>query len=168
MAKKLRNAPRKKPGSQGQYQRPMLAVALLSVAILATGLGVYQWQRTATRQAPSSQAADPEQPSLDLSGADPAVITAVEAARGAVRQSPSSANAWGQLGMILSAHTFPSEANACFLQAEQLDPREPRWPYYQGTELCLNDSEVAIAKLQRAAELFGSAFDGARLRLGEW
>jgi tetratricopeptide (TPR) repeat protein len=110
---------------------------------------------------------DPQKLLLDLTGADPAVITAIEAARNAVRQSPRSASAWGQLGMILSAHTFPVEANTCFLQAEQFDPREPRWPYYQGTEMCLNEPEAAIAKLQRAAELFGSRFDGARLRLGE-
>jgi tetratricopeptide (TPR) repeat protein len=167
MARALRHSPRKNPEKRSRYRRLLPVVALLSGALLTAGLGVYSWRRAASTRAPSIETADQQPPSPDLTGADPAVRTAVEAARAAVRQSPHSANAWGQLGMILSAHDFPTEANGCFLQAEKLEPRDPRWPYYQGVELCLNDPAVAIGKLQRAAELFDSRFDGARLRLGE-
>ena len=167
MAKALRDSPGKKHDTRGGNRRLLLVTALFSAALLAAGLAVAMWRRTAPPESFSVLAPDPEPPSLDLTGADPAVTTAIEAARAAVRQSPRSAAAWGQLGMILSAHTFPTEANACFVRAEQLDPREPRWPYYQGTELCLNDPQAAMAKLQRAVELLGGSFDGARLRWGE-
>jgi tetratricopeptide (TPR) repeat protein len=164
MTKALRNSPRKKPGHRYRYQWLMLVLALFGGALLAAGLGVANWRRTRTTV--DSVAATPP-PSIDPTGVDPAVIAAIESARKAVRQSPRSASAWGQLGMILSAHNFASEANVCLVQAEALDPHDPRWPYYQGTELCLNEPTVAIPKLQRAAELCDSRFDGARLRLGE-
>jgi tetratricopeptide (TPR) repeat protein len=162
-----RDSPRKKHGNRGRHWRLFLVAALLSVALLAAGLVVAKWRQTPLPEPLSAATPELELPSLDLTGADPAVATAIEAARAAVRQSPRSAAAWGHLGMILGAHTFPTEANRCFAYAEQLDPREPRWPYYQGTELCLNDSEVAIAKLQRAVELVDGSFEAARLRLGE-
>jgi tetratricopeptide (TPR) repeat protein len=167
MTKVLRDSPRKRQQNRGRFAHLLLALALLSGVLLAAGLGVFLWRRASAPQGSSIETLEFEQLGLDLTGADPAVISAIDAARAAVRQSPRSAKAWGQLGMILGAHTFAAEANACFLQAERLDPHEPRWPYYQGTELCLNEPEVAIAKLQRAAELFDSHFDGARLRLGE-
>jgi tetratricopeptide (TPR) repeat protein len=112
----------------------------------------------------------PEPPSLDqITDADPAVVKAVEAARAAVQQSPRSAQAWGRLGMVLSAHEFVAEAMTCFVHAEQLDPREPRWLYYQGIGLSLaqGDQEAAIAKFQRAVERLGDGPDALRLRLGE-
>jgi Tfp pilus assembly protein PilF len=164
MAKSLHTSPRKKVEKRNPSRRLLLIACSL---LLMAGLGVYIGRRTASTQPPAALTADAEPPSVDWTGADPTVMKAIEAARAAVRQSPSSSHAWGQLGMILAAHNFAAEANVCFMQAEQLDPRETRWPYYQGTELCPNDPEVAIAKLQRAVELRDGHFDRARLRLGE-
>ena len=166
MVKALRNS-RKRHLHRRRYQRLILFLTLFIGVLLATGVTVSMWRRTAMAEATPVAAADPEPPSADPTGVDPAVIAAIESARAAVRQSPRSASAWGRLGMILSAHNFALESNACFLQAEKLDPRDTRWPYYQGTELCLNEPTVAVVKLQRAAELSDSRFDGARLRLGE-
>lgn len=184
MAKALRNPPRKTYGTRNRRQRLFVVLGLLSALLLIVGLGIYLHRPTPSISAPTThsthrggdaspapgrrvETVDTEPPALDLAGADPAVIAAIEAARTAVRQSPRSAHAWGRLGMILSAHTFATEANACFGQAEQLDPREGRWPYYQGTELCLNEPDVAIAKLRRAVELFDSRLASSlTLRVG--
>lgn len=140
---------------------------LLGVAVLAATFGTSMWRQVPVLPQPSSADRVPQPPSLTATDVDPAVMKAVQTARSAVRQSPHSAETWGRLGMILSAHDFPLEANACFVQAEQLDPHEPRWLYYQGIELSQRDPENGAAKLQRAIELFGDRSETARLRLGE-
>jgi tetratricopeptide (TPR) repeat protein len=106
-------------------------------------------------------------PSLATTEVDPAVRKAVEAAHAAVLQSPYSAQAWGRLGMILKAHEFNPEAYICFVEAERLDPREPRWPYHQAIEQAERDPDKAVAKLQQAVMLFGKDAGAPRLRLGE-
>jgi tetratricopeptide (TPR) repeat protein len=160
MTRRLARSPREKGRKQKRSRRLLLALALLSGLLLIAALGVSPGHRSVGNW-------DAEPPSLDWTGADPAVAAAVEAARVAVRQSPHSASAWGRLGMVLAAHDFATEANTCFQRAEQLDPHDGRWPYYQGTEFCLNDSDVAVRKLQRAAELLADRSEGARLRLGQ-
>jgi Flp pilus assembly protein TadD len=69
--------------------------------------------------------------------------------------------------MDLLAHDFFHEATVCLTQAEQLDPQEPRWPYYQGIALFLGDPDAAIPKLRRAADLCAETPDAPRLRLAE-
>jgi tetratricopeptide (TPR) repeat protein len=58
-------------------------------------------------------------------------------------------------------------SNPCFAQAEKLDPRDPRWPYLQGTGLISDDPEVAVGHLQRAVALCGDTPDAPRLTLAE-
>src|SRR5262245_45820308 len=48
------------------------------------------------------QPSSPSPPTVDLSEADPAVVQAVQAARGEVTRSPGSAIAWGRLGLLLA------------------------------------------------------------------
>jgi tetratricopeptide (TPR) repeat protein len=148
-------------------RRLLLVVASLSGVLLIAGFAVHVGHRAGSSRSHAVEKVDAELPSLDWIGADPAVAAVVETARTAVRHSPHSAAAWGRLGMILGAHDFAAQANLCFLRAEQLDPHDGRWPYYQGTELCLNDPDVAIVNLQHAADLLGGHSDAARLRLGE-
>jgi tetratricopeptide (TPR) repeat protein len=110
----------------------------------------------------------PAPPRVDLDGIDPAVRRAVEAARAAVLQDPRSGDAWGKLGMVLQSHGLPVEAsNACFVQAERLDPRQPRWPYFQASGLLTTDPEAALPKLKRAAELCEGKPDAPQLQLAE-
>src|SRR5207244_3018451 len=78
-----------------------------------------------------------------------------------------SASAWGHLGKVLAAHEFIVEGDICFRQAEQLDPSQPRWPYYQAITLSLGNPEAAIPKLQRTVELCDCEPDRPRLRLAE-
>jgi tetratricopeptide (TPR) repeat protein len=108
-----------------------------------------------------------EPPTLPLEGVDPAVVQAIESARGKVLQTPRSANAWGRLGMVLGAYHYFDEANTCFAQAEKLDPSEPRWPYFQGGILSLHDQEAAVPKLRRAAQLCAGDPDAPGLLLGD-
>ena len=136
--------------------RRVLAAAFGGVA-LVMGIGGYlrSWQ------------AAPEPPTVVLQEADAAVAVFVEEARQDVRRSPRSAPAWGRLGMVLLAHDFFCDANRSLSQAEQLDPQEPRWPYYQGIAFLLGDPDAAIPKLQRAADLCTGTADAPQLRLAE-
>lgn len=139
-----------------RHQLPIVAAGLLAagVAILALWL----WAR------PTVQ----EPPAVDLTGAEPAVVRAIDAARADVRQAPRSAAAWGKYGMLLAGCRFRAEAMFCFLQAEQLDPREPRWPYLYATYALLDlPEDMALPKLRRAAELCGGEPDAPALRLAE-
>src|SRR5262249_16594580 len=61
------------------------------------------------------------------------------------------------------------EALACFVQAERLDPNNPRWPYHHaGGLLNQRDYAGAVPYLKRALEHCDSERSPAvRLRLGE-
>ena len=130
-------------------------VIVFCVLVLAGG-GFYFWR----------QNAPPEPPIIKLSGSDPAIIKAVEAARAAVRSSPRSGRAWGRLGMVLSIHDILPEADLCFAQAERFEPREPRWPYLRGLARSGDDPGAALPSLQRAAERCGD-LPAPHLRLAE-
>jgi cytochrome c-type biogenesis protein CcmH/NrfG len=135
--------------------RRALLIGVLAVGLLA--LGAWAWWR---------QPGVVEPPRPDLSGADPEAAELIEGARQEVLRAPRSARAWGRLGMVLRAHDFPEEANACFAEAERLDGGEPRWPYLRGLTLVLTDPGAGIPCLERAV---GRAPDRPepRLRLAE-
>jgi tetratricopeptide (TPR) repeat protein len=142
---------------------------------LAPVVGLYFWFRArATHRGAAgpviARTAIPElsaPPAVDLTGADPAIAAAVEKARAEVSQSPHSGAAWGYLGMVLFAHRFHAEAMVCLGQAERLDLREIRWPYYQGQMLVQENLDMAIAKLQQAVEVGSHAPDAPRLLLAD-
>lgn len=134
-----------------------LAAGLL---LLPLGLGLYQrvFQLTVL----------PPPPAVDLAGVDPAVAAAVEQARTRVQEAPRSAAAWGKLGMVLLVHDFQPQAVVSFDQAERLDRREPRWPYYLGLEALLRgDQQAAREKLEQTVALSGDELDGPRLVLAD-
>jgi tetratricopeptide (TPR) repeat protein len=134
-------------------------VALLLCLILAGVSGSWLWRQ---RREPS-----PLPPTVDLEGCDPEVAAAIEKERQQVLHSPRSAAAWGRLGGLLTAYYFRHEALDCLAQAERLDPKEPRWPYLQGTLLLTEHTSDAIAYLRRAVELCGDKNLAPRLRLSE-
>src|SRR5438132_8238238 len=142
------------PGKRRRLRR--FLSLFLGIILSAGGVG-YLWFRSAP----------PAPPEVVLTDMDPGVVKVVQDSRAAVRQSPRSAAAWGRLGMALVVHDFHAEANHCFAQAERLDPRDPRWPYYQGITLFLGDPKAAIPKLRRAVALCGDQPDVPRLRLAE-
>src|SRR6266700_33282 len=128
-------------------QRGLLIVVGFVLAFSALGYGVYLWRREPAETAP---------PTIDLSGADPGVVQAIEQARTEVRQQPRSAVAWGRLGTLLAVHDFADGATICFAQAVRLDPIEPRWPYFHAITLQKEDPSAALPLLHRAMERFGT------------
>ena len=105
-------------------------------------------------------------PAIDLTGAEAEIAAAVEEARGEVLRAPRSAGAWGRLGMVLVAHQFYDEGNACLARAEELDPSEVRWPYLRGLTLLLSDGDAAVARFEKAVRVAGNR-PGVRLALAE-
>ena len=108
-----------------------------------------------------------EPPVVDLQGVEPRVAAAIEEARASVNRSPTSAETWGRLGMVLLAHQFWEEARRCFAEAERLNRDEPRWPYFQAVVLTRENLQAAILKLRRTVELCYDEPDGPRLKLAD-
>jgi tetratricopeptide (TPR) repeat protein len=138
--------------------RNLRLAAIVAGGLAALGFGGYFWfTRTGA-----------EPPVVSSEGIEPAVWAAIEEARNAVHRQPRSEAAWGRLGMVLLAHKIAHEADVCFAQAEKLDPRELRWPYYRGVIQSLEGApSLAIPKFQQAAEIGGDRPDALRLKLAE-
>ncbi len=147
----------KQPRGRGGLLRWVAGIAITGT-LVAVAIGIWFWCRTPRL----------EPPSLDLAQVDPEIAEAITAARQQVLDKPSSGPAWGRLGTVLWVHDYGVEALACLAQAERLEPREPRWPYFRGLTLLRTDPAAGIACLQRAAERCGDADPLApRLRLAE-
>jgi tetratricopeptide (TPR) repeat protein len=69
--------------------------------------------------------------------------------------------------MVLATHEYQAEGLRCLAEAERLDPREVRWPYFQGVLLLRDDPDAGLPKLQRAAELAPTGTESPRLRLAQ-
>jgi tetratricopeptide (TPR) repeat protein len=147
--------PKSRPTQTKQRRVPNIVLIFATLAMLALGWFMWYWSTA------------PAPPSASFAEVDPAVAAAIEAARRQVWWRPHSAAAWGRLGQLLRAHSYESESNICFAQAEQLDPKDPRWPYLQGSGKQLNDPPAAVRHLQRAVALCGHVPDGPELCLAE-
>src|SRR6266700_2265025 len=102
-----------------------------------------RWQsRPFTLSGGAKRRLDP--PHLAMSGVDRVVAALIDQTVAEVRVSPRSGATWGKLGMVLQNYDFKAEARYAFSQAEQFDPRQPRWPYFQGAMLAALDSQQAI------------------------
>src|SRR5690242_2558744 len=101
------------PELSARGRRYRLAGALLLLTLL--GGSAWWWVR------PKAGVLDPEfrLPALDLSGAEPAVAQAIEAACANVRREPRSGPAWGRLAKLLLAHDYPDDALVCLRRAEE-------------------------------------------------
>lgn len=134
-------------------RRTRLLVTLLLLPILGTLLW-WGWQGHLS----------PPLPKLRLEGVDPEVATAVRRAEDGVRNSPHSATAWGELGMVLLANKLEQESVEPLAHAEELDPAEPRWTYLRGIALLGRDPDQALPCLRRAAMLCQVDQSGAALK----
>jgi tetratricopeptide (TPR) repeat protein len=108
----------------------------------------------------------PEIPRPDLAGADPELIRVIDNAEAAVRRAPRSAEAWGELGLLLSAHRYAPQAEACFDRAAELDRDEWQWLYAKALSQTKDRPDQAIATL-RDAIVRDSAAEPAKLLRGE-
>ena len=142
--------------------------ALIGLGVIVTlTFTVGFWYLEQTRQHPL--------PVLHLSGSEPAVAKVIENHLADARENPKSARAWGNLGSVLRAYHFDASAIECLTEAERLNPKNPRWPYFLSLLRINQTREKALSDLQRAVELCGNDPEMPRLRLaryhaeaGEW
>jgi tetratricopeptide (TPR) repeat protein len=110
----------------------------------------------------------PQPPGENLDGVEPAVAELIRDARSRVREKPDSGSAWGILGEVFFANEMNEESTVCFLRAEALDPKNPRWPYFRaGILLNEGEREQAVTYLERAVDHCDSDETAPRLLLGE-
>ena len=159
MAKKLKPVKRQ-PLATGsglaRANRRRMPSFLCAVGALVIGTVIYFWPQPKLS----------ELPPLKLEGVDPAIVKMIEDARSEIKKSPRSGPAWGKLAIILGLHDFVAEADVAFANAEQLEPREPRWPYIRGLTRSGENAETAFASFERAAKLCGDV-PAPRLRYAE-
>lgn len=141
-----------------QTQSLFLAIGGVIVALLIISVVVYTWRQKSPTNIPN----------VPMKGVDPQVSKAIESAEANVRRY-NTATDWGTLGMTLYAHGFGKEALTCFGQAERIDSREPRWPYYSGLCNFLQNSgsDAGLEDLKRAATLTNGVPDAPGLFLAE-
>lgn len=94
----------------------------------------------------------PEPADLDLVQEKP-LIEAIENAQKAVRTSPTTADAWGQLGHIYLSHGWEGPAIPCYRQASKFAPDEFKWLYFLGRLTKQRQPETAVTYLTRALTL---------------
>jgi tetratricopeptide (TPR) repeat protein len=131
-----------------------------AIGAIAVALGVagwFAWPHTVPISEP---------PVIELSGIEHESAASIEAAQAEVRNNPRATASWGRLGMILFANEFYPESLLCFEQAERLDAKDLRWPYFQGLIILKRNPAEALPALERAAALAGQDFV-LHLRLAE-
>jgi tetratricopeptide (TPR) repeat protein len=131
-----------------------LLLALLAVAVAGGSAWWWHWKDSV------------HLPTVDLTNADPEVAEAIKSATDDVRRAPRSATAWGKLGKVLAAHRYFDAADDCFVEAERLQPHEPRWPLFRGLTLIFRDPDAAIAEFQHSLKLRPDE-PAVRLRLAD-
>jgi tetratricopeptide (TPR) repeat protein len=110
----------------------------------------------------------PIEPPMPVDIQDAELLRAVQRARQKVLDRPRSADAWGDLGMLLEAHLYEPEADRCFAEAARLNPDDARWPYLRGLYALKYDPDHALPFLRQAASVARPEYrSGMNLRLGE-
>jgi tetratricopeptide (TPR) repeat protein len=105
----------------------------------------------------------PPLPNIPLEGVSEEKVERITKAVESVRQNRRSGKAWGELGLTLLANGFHEEAAACFVNAERFDPKNPRWPYHQGTIALVTGRPEAFAKLRTALAVAQTPSDRRRV-----
>ena len=105
---------------------------------------------------------------VPLETADVAVAAQIEQLLAAVEQAPRAAQPRAALGMAYEVAGWRRAAHACYEQAAELDPSEPKWSYYQAqAEGELGDLEAALRTMGRVQTLDDS-YVPAYLFRGRW
>jgi tetratricopeptide (TPR) repeat protein len=87
----------------------------------------------------------PTPPAVPTTGVRPEVAEAISGARQKVVETPKSADAWGHLGLVFTAHGFDDQAAACYRESHRLDPADDRWPYLLALYYLADDRDPAAA-----------------------
>jgi tetratricopeptide (TPR) repeat protein len=139
--------------------------ALLGAALLLVSGAVAVWRGRG--RAPAVVPVEPPLPAdiEELRSKDPELLEAIYQARQGVREKPTSALAWGHLGLTLMAHRFGAEARVCFAEALRLDPDNALWPFALGLLVLSDDPSQALSYLRQAEAIGASSPDRAVYRL---
>jgi tetratricopeptide (TPR) repeat protein len=106
-------------------------------------------------------------PEPDLAEMEPQVRESLQQRRSAVLENPKSADAWGRFGMVAHAHELWAEAEIAYRQAEILDDKNERWPYFLGDVLSVVGTDpVAAEDAFRRAMVLRPDYAPAHMRLG--
>jgi tetratricopeptide (TPR) repeat protein len=97
----------------------------------------------------------PPLPAITVDGLDADVRSAIVKARDEAVAKPKSAQAAGNLGMVLEAHTLYQPAALAYQRAVRLDPKDFAWRYYLA--LCLE-------KNGQLDEALAAVSEGLRIR----
>jgi tetratricopeptide (TPR) repeat protein len=124
------------------WQWWLVGAGVLALLAAGAGVGIWWWKRE-----------KPPEPPLLTGITDPEVVEALEKSRALVLADPRSADAWGNYGTVLLAHLFDREATQCFIEAERLNPKDPRWPFARGQVAIKRDPPNGLVLLGTAAEL---------------
>ena len=102
-------------------------------------------------------------PAIDLNALEPAVKTQISAGQAELDQAIKAnltddllGQAFGETGQLYHAYKLFAAAEACYLNAQTLQPKDYRWPHYLGY-VCqnLNKPEQAVASFNQAFSLKG-------------
>src|ERR1700733_8270619 len=94
---------------------------------------------------------EPPVPAIQVEGLDADVRNALVKARDEAVAQPKSAQASGNLGMVLEAHTLYQPAAAAYQRAVRLDPKDFAWRYYLA--LCLKEAGRRDQRLASITEV---------------
>jgi tetratricopeptide (TPR) repeat protein len=112
-----------------------------------------------------SRPSTPPLPPIATAQLDPDSAALIQSFVKEVHTSPRSGPAWGRLGAVLRCFDYRQEARACLAQAELLDPKDPRWPYFQVSLLHSQAPQEAEDRLRRTVALCGNEPPTPRLQL---
>ena len=96
-----------------------------------------------------------EVPVADMRDVHGPVARAVASARGVLLERPTSAEAWGECGMVFDAHEMFDQAATCYGRAHVLAPADFRWVYHLGivNDLRGADLEAVVSAFEAAIRL---------------
>ena len=113
----------------------------------------------------------PEQwdvPEVDMRDVRGPVARAVASARGALFERPTSAEAWGECGMVFDAHEMFDQAATCYGRAHELSPNDFRWVYFLGIVNDLRGADLnAVVSAFEAAIRLRPDYVAVYYRFGE-
>jgi tetratricopeptide (TPR) repeat protein len=150
---------RRRPAKAGRYWITVLAFAIGCGSPRGTGPESRAASPESRAGRPESRAASVSLP--DISGAAPAVQSQLREAYTAMLQKVAAASsageraaAYGDMGRLFLATEFFDSAETCFLNAQTLEPADPRWPYFLAhIHRRKNDPEKAAALFERVLAL---------------
>jgi tetratricopeptide (TPR) repeat protein len=128
-----------------QSRRATWLIGVLAVLAVAMGVRMYY-----------TQPGPPEVPVVTIDERDSKLAKVVREAREQVEYAPDSAEAWSFYGRVLLVNEVDHEAAlVCFNEAERLEPKNPRWPYFAGALLRVDfgKPEEAVPRFERAVAL---------------